>query len=205
MLSPITLSNNNDYILFAKGIYEKDLKDVKDNRNIEIIKDINYDLIIDNVIPLSISSPLLSSVRIYQNEIPQYFTDIESWPKSVNFRCKKCTLHFTTIPKPLSIDKIIDDNMTIKHRVIAYFCNISCANEYNYENYNVFIAQLNERRTIELYNEYFSKYDNGPIITIPKLNTNYLSFELYNGIGGKTIEQHQSEINKYYKVQYITG
>src|SRR5688572_13897783 len=128
----------NNRVLFIQGVKESDLY----NRNLSLVTIVDS----NSYVP-----------HKYCETVPNEFIDIESWPKQVNFRCKSCTLSFSSIPFPLAI-RTKHSGAKFAYDVVAYFCSLVCANRYNYKNFERQDAILNERRTISVYNEHFAQF-----------------------------------------------
>ena len=182
--------NKNKYILFIKGITKADLDESLPN-NLDYVVETNNDVL---------KIDILKSIR--DHTIPQEFVDMNTWPKSTNLRCSQCNLNFDCMPFP-NITSIYIDKGAVKYRIQQrYFCNASCANEYNYTNNDLHLARINEQRILNVHNTHFASYHKGYLPTIPRLNIRITDLDIYIGKGGISVPQYQDTINKYYKVNY---
>lgn len=168
-------------ILFLKGISLKDIIDIEDIYQNEILTNLN---------------PQITEKVVY-DIIPKQFTDLKSWKKNTNIRCWFCTLIFKNIPWFL----IENTNYTsdgIIYDIIGNFCSVGCLQGYVNIHYN-------KRIDFDIYNSVKKVYE---IFYNKKINEiepspNKYNLKIYGG--NLEIHEYQNEIQKINQININSG
>jgi hypothetical protein len=119
-------------ILFIKGIFKKDCTS----------DDIFEKKILESTIELdTTTNDTVTDNFVNYEQLPNIFTDIESWKKKTNLHCWNCTLQFTSIPvfipkviEPVTIKNKIEREKTTGQKfsisVYGVFCSFGCAQQH---------------------------------------------------------------------------
>lgn len=123
------ISNNNyPHILFLRGCFLSDCDSIEDIFDEKLVSQIGN----------SYNTELPICDTKYDN-IPSYFTDINTWIKKTNIKCWFCDCNFFNQPIfiPNNIQKITDSKKTInKIDVNGNFCSWNCTASYIHLHYS---------------------------------------------------------------------
>lgn len=99
-------------VIFLKGVFVKDLTTT--------VQDMFYD---------TLNESIVIAETVKYDKFPRKFTNLESWPKSLNIHCYNCDLTYDTIPIPAGENmKIVGTESHFD--VNEVFCSFNCATSY---------------------------------------------------------------------------
>lgn len=148
--------DEEQYILFLKGIYINDYIDIDEMfKNKLINSNDNFD---DNI---KCNCSIQKYKKINYDKIPTTFDSLKTWKRSTNLKCWNCDLTFKNIP--IFIPKHIYNTRNGKRMdILGNFCSFGCAKGFIDSNKKITKDETwdqNERLKI-LYNIFYKKHIN---------------------------------------------